>query len=340
MFLGSNNRVQRRTITDDLRYFFDVGSTTTRVFHGGTLILQEPSCIAIRSRTDEVVSVGTRAYQLLGKTTEQLKIVFPVQYGVVADVTAFEHLLQGISASFKQHKSIWEHIVGVSGKYAHLGSLTPQEKSVLHHSLGQTGLGRIALQNQILAAVAALQLADASGRSFCILDIGGQVSEVAIVTGSEVVAIKRLKWGGVQCTELIQEAILQKYECAVSWHTAEQVKKELGMVSVTGKIKNHKISIRGKHMLTQLGKTVVIQSEDLVPVCTQFAQEIVQAVRLVFGQAPTEVVTSCLEQGIFLVGGGSLLQGLPSYLQQQLATEVCLGDKPDQAVVQGLSLVP
>lgn len=332
------SRARSRKSGGDTHFYFDVGSTTVRVLHEGKLIWQEPSCIAINRVQDEVLAVGAKAYQLLGKTTDKVQVIFPVQYGVVSDKQAFEQLLRAVMTRCSPELSWWEFVWGMSGAYAHLSSFTPQEKQTVQTSLSQVGLGRLQLTDQVLAAAATLKLLDAGGRSYCIIDIGGQVSEVAVISGTEVVAVKRIKWGGVQCTELIQEAIMQQYESAVSWHTAEQIKKEIGEVRVNGKGATKKLSVRGKNLLTQLGKTVVVSSDDIAPVCTQFAQEVVQAVQLVFGQAPAEVVTSCLEQGIFLVGGGATLRGLPEYLQTQLAAEVSLAHDPHQAVLRGLAV--
>lgn len=332
-------RLRPHKPSSDSRFFFDVGSTTVRVLHRGKIIYQEPSCIAVHTASDEVIAVGTKAYQLLGKTTEQVKVFFPVQYGVVSESKAYQQLLQAVSVSFKSQLSFLDIILGIRGRFTHLSSFTPQEKKIATACLSQVGLGRLQLCDQVFAAAAFLKVLDTAGRSYCLIDIGGQVSEVSIISGNEVVAVKRLRWGGVQCTELIQEAIMQKYEAAVSWHTAETVKKELGEVSIDGKITSHKFSVRGKNLLTQLGKTVVVLSEEISPVCTKFAHEIVQAVQSVFSQAPAEVVTSCLEQGIFLVGGGSALKGLSGYLQQQLSAEVFLANDPEYVVIRGLPLL-
>lgn len=332
--------LRTRDLNSDSRFFIDVGSTTARVLHGKKLLWHEPSCIAIHKRSDEVVAVGAKAYQLLGKTTEQVAVLFPVKYGVVSEQRAYEQLLQAVAVHLRPQLSWMDIILGVRGKFLHLSSFTPQEKGIVSASLSQVGFGRLQLYDQVISAAAFLQLLDKGGRSYCIIDIGGQVSEVAIITGQEVVAIKRLRWGGVHCTEMIQEAIMQEHAVAVSWHTAELVKKELGEVSVDGKVKAHKISVRGKNLLTQLGKTVVVSSEEMSPVCTKFAHEIVQAVQLVFSQAPAEVVTSCLEQGIFVVGGGAALKGISGYLQQQVSAEVCVVQNPDTVAVRGLSLLP
>ncbi len=335
---GLGGRLRQRNSPSDSRFYFDVGSTTVRVLYDGKVVWQEPSCIAIHQSTEKVVAVGAKAYQLLGKTTDQVKVLFPVQYGVVSDSQAYDQLLKIVVQQCSPQLGLLDYILGMKGGFAHLSTYTPQERKILQASLSQAGMGRVQLRDQILAAAASLQLLDKGGRSYCVIDIGGQVSEVAIITGREVVVSKRLKWGGVQCTELLQECIIQKYQSAVSWHTAELVKKELGEVSLNGSVKNHKLSVRGKNLLTQLGKTVVVSSEDIAPVCTQFASEIVRAVQLVFSQAPAEIVTSCLEQGIFLVGGGSSLKGLSNYLQQQLSAEVFIANDANQAVIKGLQL--
>lgn len=317
--------------------YFDVGSTMVRVMQGGEVIFREPSCIAVHTKTEQVVAAGLKAYQLLGKTTEQVELIFPIQYGVVANRVAFEQLLQSILKKVHPQANIWNLIFGLQGNYACLSTLSPSEQRVLHDSLKSVGLGRVQTTDQMIAAAVHLKLFDRGGQSYCVIDIGGQVSEAAILSGGEVVASTRIKWGGVQCTERIQEAILEKHECAVSWHTAEVVKRQLGIVSDDDKFTRHKVSIRGKNLLTQLGQTVVVSNEDVAPVCTEFAYEIFKVIQQLFTQAPTEVVTSCLEQGIFLVGGGSLLKGLPEFLQKNLHTEVTISQEPELVVARGLT---
>jgi rod shape-determining protein MreB len=317
--------------------YFDVGSTMARVIQGSDVLYCEPSCIAVHTKSEQVVAVGVKAYQLLGKTTEQVELIFPIQYGVVANRFAFEQLLQAILKSVQPHSDLWSLILGLHGGYAALSTISPSETAVLRRSLKAVGLGRVQPINQMVAAALHLKLRDRVGQSYCLIDIGGQVSEVAIVTGGEVVASTRLKWGGVQCTERIQEAIMEKHECAVSWHTAEVVKRQLGIVSDDDSFTKHKVSIRGKHLLSQLGQTVVVSNQDIAPVCTEFAYELFKAIQQLFTQAPTEVVTSCLEQGIFLIGGGSLLKGLPEFLQKNLHTEVNVSQEPELVVSRGLT---
>lgn len=317
--------------------YFDVGSSMVRVVQNGEVIYREPSCVALHVPSDQVVAVGTKAYQLLGKTSKQVELIFPIQDGSIAHRVAFEHLMQAVLLECSPQFSFWNFVLGNTGNYATLSTLTPQERVVLNDSLRQIGLGRVKLANQILSAAEYLRLLERAGQSYCLVDIGGQISEVAVVTGDSVSAATRLKLGGIHCTERIQEAILQKYECAVSWQTAEVIKRQLGLVSADDSYKRHKVSIRGKQLLTQLGATVVVSNEDIVPVCTNFAEEIFKSIQQLFSQAPTEVVTSCLEQGIFLLGGGALLKGLPEFLQSRLHTEVSISPEPELVVVRGLA---
>lgn len=317
--------------------YFDVGSTMARVIQDGEVVWREPSCLAIHTKSESVIAVGQKAYQMLGKTTQQVEIVFPVQHGVIADREAFEQLLHIITRKLNTSAPFWNLIFGFQGAYGTLSTASPQEVKVLKQALENAGLGKLDRRDQMIAAAAHLNLVDRPGQSYCIIDIGGQISEVAIVSSGEVVSSVRIKLGGIQCTERIQDAILQKSECAVSWHTAEVLKRQLAIVSEDGKYARHKLSIRGKHLLTQLGQTVVVSNEDLAPVCTQFAFDLLATVQQLFAHAATEVVTSSLENGVFLVGGGALLKGLPEFLQKHLQAEVTVGLEPELVVARGLA---
>lgn len=322
--------------------FIDIGSTSFRVAKNSRIIWQEPSCIAVHTKSDEMIAFGLRAYNLLGKTGDQVKVIFPYQYGVVSDSLAFEQLLTAVFRHLQlttQGFSLLQNLFGYPGAYAYLSSISPIEKQTLAESIKRAGMGRLKATDQMQAAARSLQLSQLPEHTYCLVDIGGQVTEVALVSGGKTIRAHKIRWGGVHFTERIQEVIMQQSQCAVSWHTAELVKRQLGVISTDGKFAKHKLSVRGKNLLTQLGKTIVISNEDIAPICTTLAFELVQALQKLFAEVPTELVTSCLEQGVHVFGGGAQMQGLASFLSAQLQAEVVIPKDPDLLVLHGLMAV-
>ena len=56
----------------------DLGTASILVYiKGKGVVLNEPSVVAFNKRTNEVVAVGTEAYQMLGRTPEYIVAVKP-----------------------------------------------------------------------------------------------------------------------------------------------------------------------------------------------------------------------------------------------------------------------
>lgn len=323
-----------RSISDS-HFYLDIGSTSTKVLYKNRVIWHQPTCIALHGQTNSVLSIGSSAYELVGKATQTMRIAFPIQHGFVTDATLFEQYIGALLKKLRPNIPLLDHIVGLHGKMATLTHLTAAEKQVMKQLLPQVGLRRVGLVPQADAALHQLALFNSAQAHGCLIDMGGQVTEVSLIIAGNISETIRLAWGGVQLTEEIQKLITEKTECAISWNTAEKIKCEIG--SVVEEKRSEKRSVWGKHVTTHLGKTLVVSSADLVSVCASFASDLVRAVKMVMSDAQPQVVTAALEQGIFCIGGGAQLRGWEQFLSNELHTHVVLPPDPDLVVVKGMS---
>ncbi|MBP7768340.1 rod shape-determining protein [Candidatus Woesebacteria bacterium] len=332
-------QVRKKPQKDSQVLSIDLGSTSGRVMVGSRLVWHEPSCIAIHVPSNTVIAVGHKAYGYLGKSSEQVKIVFPLQNGVVSDQQSFEQLLQAILATINKNATVWQMIFGFEGTYATLATQSPLERKILKESFAAVGLGRLEERNQLLAASEYLHLTQRAGSSYCIVQLGGQVTEIALVSGGKIEVARRLIHAGIYCTEHIQDSIKQKKECMVSWQTAELLKLQLAVVSPDGACARQKISVRGKNIITNLGETITVSNEEIASVMTEFATEILEAIQELFTQAPTDITTNCLENGLYMIGGSAQIKGLDQFLQKHLQMEVLVCPEPEKTIVRGLAMI-
>lgn len=311
----------------------DFGSTTTKIVLGKKVVWKQATCLARHRSTKTTVAFGSKALQLLGKNSPVVEVIFPVSEGVISDMDAFVQFASAVFAEVGLQFSL-QHLLGKQmGTVVTLSQLSPAETNSWQTAFRRIGVGRFALVPQAQAAARALSFGPESATACCIVDLGGKISEVAIVSAGEVVSAVRLPLGGVTLTEQIQEHIRLRHQTAVSWHTAELLKKEL--VYASGEPIKKKQSVRGKDVVTHLGKTIVVSGSEFVEVTQSFAEQVLSGVGTVVSEIPTELAANCLEQGLYIVGGTAQLAGIGSYLRQQLKTEVHVPREPVTVVVRG-----
>ena len=72
----------------------DLGTTNVLVnLYGKGIILNEPSVVAIDTRSQEVIAIGHEAYEMMGRTPESIQVIQPLKGGVIADFDIAEAML-------------------------------------------------------------------------------------------------------------------------------------------------------------------------------------------------------------------------------------------------------
>ncbi len=307
-----------------LELVFNIGSANTTVYFNDKLVFSEPSCVAYHQEIKAVVAIGHKSLALLGKTPKSVKIGFPVQNGEVADTQLFELFIQAVLDRVLVGYS-WQRIVfGLKGQFLIMDSLSPAKKSLLQSILRSLGF----LKVKFVSAPYSLALSG-YGDNFkklagaCIVDIGAQKTEISVFALNELVASTVFKWGGIKFTEVLQQKIRSKYQCVVSWHLAEEAKRQVSSLLKT----KRKFALRGKDLVTQASKTVIISNSDLSKEYHILVDELIINIQEFLATLPSEIAILVLEKGIFLVGEGSNLKGLDSMIRDSLKCDVFLVDK-------------
>lgn len=317
----------------------DIGSAGTRILIGEKIVFDQPTCLALQRGTDTVVAVGTKAYQLLGKNGKRVEVVFPIQNGAVASPRYFRLFLTAIKKELEVTQSIWSLLHSNKCVVAVPDSFSPVERAVFINRLSQAALGKVvpvSLSEAVMLGAGRKVEAD---NTTCVITIGGQSTEIALVSAGEVIACTRFLVGGVDFTEAVQDLIRKKDHCAVSWHVAELVKKEVGCIAspVLSRVaKQKKISVQGKDITNQLGKTLVVTAENLMPAFDSHVADLLINLQLFFSNVPAELATSALSAGIILSGGSARLTGLADYISSELHSEVFVSKEPELDVLRGL----
>ncbi|GEM_PF-805800 len=324
------------TIDDQL--FIDAGSSNTRIYLGERLVYSEPTCVAVHRPSDTVVAIGTKAQKLLGKVGENMAVSFPVQHGVVANPAHMEIFLSTVLKRIMTDFSLKRTILGMKTWYAMPVSASPLEKQFMREILSSVGFAKINLLPGIEAAFRSVVEKSSSTQSYFVFNLGGQLAEIGIFSANNFVTGKAIKWGGVQFTEAIQEIIRHEHECAIGWHIAEQTKFDIARVlgERSGSKSKTKATVRGKDVIKQISKTVVVSADIFDVSFNELMEELFSSLETFLSELPSELVTNALDQGIYLTGAASQLDGLGEALAEKLQSTVNYSQQPGTDTVKGM----
>jgi rod shape-determining protein MreB and related proteins len=320
----------------------DLGTANTAVCVGGQgIVLCEPSVVAVRKGTTEVLNggeaVGNAAKNMLDKCPGNIEAVRPLKSGVISDFDITESMLNYFIR--KVHNRSWglkpRLIISVP-----MG-ITGVEKRAVIESAERAGARSVYLIEQPKAAAlgAGLPINDPAGSM--VVDIGGGTTDVAVLSMQGVVNYETLRIAGDELTQAIIAYIKANLGLLVGEQTAEKIKIAIGSVVPMELLGSDEMQmeIRGRSIKTSLPTRAVVNSiqvrEALMPVVRQIAGSIKRTLE----KTPPEIAADLVEQGIMLAGGGASLRGLGYYLEQDVNLPVRVAQEPLYSVVRGTEAV-
>jgi rod shape-determining protein MreB len=307
----------------------DLGTANTVIYvRGKGIVLNEPSVVAVNMRDGRPVAVGVEAKRMLGRTPSHIEAIRPLKDGVIADFEICEKMLRYFIQ--KVHSRRWSKprmvICVPSG-------ITGVEQRAVKEAAEYAGARRAYIIEEPMAAAigAGLPVQEPTGNM--IVDIGGGTSEVAVISLGGIVTSQSVRVGGDEMDDAIVNYIKKEFGLAIGERTAEEVKVTLG--SAWPLQEEVHAEIRGRDLVTGLPKTIVTTTDEIREALDEPVSAIVDAVKVTLDMTPPELAADIMDQGIMLAGGGALLNGLDSRLQDETGMPVAIAPNPLHAVAVG-----
>lgn len=310
-------------------FAMDLGTSSVLVYRQGKgILLREPSVVAIRRQGGQVVSVGQKARDMLGRTPETLLAVRPVRGGVITDceitsVMARTFLKRAGAGSMLRPNLL----ICVPPLVSEL-----EERAVVDAGL-QAGASKVYLMEQPIAAAAGAGVDPTSPKGTLVVDIGGGTTDIAVISMGAVVRAVSIRIAGDSCDDAIQEYLKQERDLLVGLSTAEQLKCTIG--GILPREENLSMAVRGRRASNGLPACETITSEELTGLLREQAEQVLSAICGLMEITPPELVGDLTETGIVLAGGGSKLYGMAQYLSNELGLEAHESEDPEACVIMG-----
>ncbi|MFZ4593573.1 MAG: rod shape-determining protein [Verrucomicrobiaceae bacterium] len=312
----------------------DLGTANTLVYvkdHG--IVLREPSVVAIKTGTNEVVAVGDDAKRMLGRTPGGITAIRPLKDGVIADFRVTEAMLRHFIRKVHNRRGFVRPRVVIAVP----SGITEVEKRAVKESAEQAGAREVYLMQEPMAAAIGVGLPVQEAAGNMIVDIGGGTTEVAIISLSGIVYSRSVRVAGDELDEAIINYMKRAYNLMIGERTAEEIKLRIGSAFPQGK--ESTMEVKGRDMVAGLPKTITITSQEVREAMLEPLNTIIDAVRTTLERCPPELSADLVDRGIMLAGGGALLRGLDKLLQEETALPVHVAEDPLSAVAEGTGRV-
>ena len=309
----------------------DLGTANTIIIHNGKIILDEPSIVAVDTRTGKMVAVGHEAKLMQGKEWEGIKTIRPLRQGVIADFNAAELMIRGLIKKATP-KNSWfspslRMVVGIPS-----GS-TEVEIRAVRDSSEHAGGRDVYMIYEPMAAALGIGLDVEAPEGNMVVDIGGGTTEIAIISLGGIVTAKSIRIGGDEFDESIVSYVKKTYNLAIGERTAEDVKISIGSTFKDDQEQN--MQIRGRDLISGLPKTIEISSSEVRDALKEPINSIVDGIKSTLEKTPPELASDIMENGIMLTGGGALLRGLDKLVKQETGMPVQIAENPLDCVALG-----
>lgn len=320
----------------------DLGTANTLVYMKGRgIIIREPSVVAVDARTDElrVRCVGHEAKAIIGAAPNSILAVRPLKDGVIADFDITAAMLQ----SFIRQACGSRLFVRPRVVICVPSGVTEVERRAVRQAAAKAGARQVTVIEEPMAAAIGAGLPTAEPVGSMIVDIGGGTAEVAVISLSGIVASRSVRCAGDALDQSITSFIKRKYNLLVGERTAEQIKLEIGSACPPDPTDTEHgettMEIKGRNLVDGLPKDILIRSEEVREAMNENLMRIVEAIKDTLECTPPELSSDIIDRGIMLSGGGALLRGLDTLIQNETGIDVHIAEAPLDCVALGAGAV-
>lgn len=313
----------------------DLGNTNTVLRDNCRILLSQPSYIVLDPESQAVRAVGQLAYNMFEKNPETLLPVKPLKGGVIADYDSAIKMIRQMVSNISPRRSIfsgYNNIISGIPFYA-----TSVERQALRDALAQFNSRRMYMVYEPLAAAMGIGLDITTPEGKMLVDIGGGITEIVIISLSGIAAFQSVKAAGDMFDVEIQDHFRKKYNMAIGIKTAELVK--IGVGSVLEKLENPPapMQVRGKDMIRGIPVVRTINHQEVARILDKFVVSIENAIIQTLESCPPELAADIYHGGIHITGGNALLRGMRERFEKRLNLPVHVDSQPLLSVSKGVA---
>ncbi|MGH8869577.1 MAG: rod shape-determining protein [Actinomycetes bacterium] len=308
----------------------DLGTANTLVYvRGRGIVLNEPSVVAINTKTGGILAVGAEAKKMIGRTPGNIVAIRPLKDGVIADFDTTEKMLRYFIQKVHRRRRFSHPRLVVCVP----SGITGVEQRAVKDAGYAAGARKVYIIEEPMAAAIGSGLPVHEPTGNMVVDIGGGTTEVAVISLGGIVTSQSIRVGGDELDNAIIQYVKKEYSLMLGERTAEEIKMAIG--SAFPMPDEPHAEIRGRDLVSGLPKTIVVSAEEVRKAIEEPVNAIVDAVKTTLDKCPPELSGDVMDRGIVLAGGGALLRGLDERLRHETGMPIHITDTPLDSVAMG-----
>ena len=307
----------------------DLGTTSIVVFvEGKGVVMSEPCVAAYEKESGKLIGVGKRAWEMIGKNPDSIRVVKPMLHGVVSDFTATKHILRYVLSKICKNMVFKPNVVVCVPSMA-----TGLEKRTILDLVTAAGAAKACLIEEPIAAALGAGLGSNRPVGAMIVDFGGRTTDIAVITMGCISISRSIRVAGNTLDEAIVRQIRRERDVIIGYKTGEYIKKQIGCSFLRDVELG--LTVKGKHFITNMPVSIEVSSTEAYLAMRPHLETIAETVRSVLELTPPELSADIAESGIRLTGGGALLRGIDKMIEKKTGVKTTVAESPLNCVALG-----
>ena len=308
----------------------DLGTASVIIFaQGKGIVLDEPSAVAYKTQTGRMCAVGKKAFEMLERNPDSIRVVQPLRDGVVADFTATRQMLTRYLTKVCGNSIFKPNIVVCMPS-----GVTNLEKRTVLDIVTAAGAGRACLMEEPLAAAIGAGIDTANVTGTLVVDIGGGTTDIAVISMGSIAVSTSIKVAGNLFDEAIIRQVRRERDIIIGHKTAEMIKTRIGCAVLPEA--ELFLTVKGKNYISNLPATLEVSSTDCYLAMREHIEAISEAVRSLLEVTPPELVGDIGSNGIVLTGGGATLRQMSDAIEKKTGIKTRLAQNARTCVARGI----
>ncbi|MCR5310701.1 MAG: rod shape-determining protein [Lachnospiraceae bacterium] len=317
---------------NNLSFGIDLGTSNIRIYNrSDDNVMMEKNVIAIENKRT-VFAYGDSAFEMYEKAPGNINITYPLTNGVIADIKNMEIIVRFfITGLMGGNVRPADYFIAVPT------DVTEVEKRAFYDLIKESNLKakRILVVEKALADGLGIDIDVKNSQGAFIVDVGFDTTEISILSLGGIVLSRLIKTGGLKFDEAIKSAIRKEYSLFIGGKTAENVKINLRELEEKGE----NAVVYGRDIVSGLPVEREISTAIINSALEEHFNTIIDNIKFILERTPPELSADIYRKGLYLTGGGSMVNNLAEKIANGTGLKVNLAKEPQLSAVKGIAKV-
>lgn len=314
----------------------DLGTANLLVFvEGEGIIFNEPSVIATEYESGDVIAVGYNAARMIGRGHHGIKIVSPLNQGVISDMDAAAKLIE---IAVRKAENIDINLKASTLLICCPSEVTQIERDAMVELAQTLGVPDVFIEEEVKAGGIGAGLDIYSSQGAMVIDIGGGSTDIGVLSLGDIVVSESIRIAGNYLDHEIINHLQYNHGLLIGKKTAQRIKEEIG--TLREKLPGDKTTYaNGRDVVTGLPRKITVTQKEVRDIFVEPFKDIANTVLKVLQNTPPELSADIIKTGMLVNGGCALIEGVDEFFEKEIGLETKIAKNPLTAIVEGTKVL-